>query len=138
MADPKRYRILAVIADPARRNLFETALRRSQWEVEFSATLWDALAQLETDPIPVVVCDHDVTGASWRRLVGHGSLPLVVVASHLADETLWQDVLASGGYDLLPIPFSKGDLFRILSVAASFWRNAGVETTPLVRQAMTA
>lgn len=138
MADPKRYRILAVIADPARRNLFQTALRRSQWEVEFSATLWDALAQLDTDPIPVVVCDHDVTGASWKRLVGQGSLPLVVVASHLADDELWQEVLASGGYDLLPIPFSKADLFRILSVAASFWRNAQVQTGSLAHQAMSA
>jgi DNA-binding NtrC family response regulator len=121
MSEDGRYRVLAVITDAGHRQLLEVSLQRSQWELEFVSSIREVMRRMEEDAAPVVICD--VECGDWRVLVGEGPLPLVVVTSRLADEQLWQEVLSAGGYDVLPVPFDKRDLFRVLSVAGSHWRH---------------
>jgi len=42
----------------------------------------------------------------------------VIVASRLADERLWAEVLNLGGYDLLAKPFDRDELVRVIAMAA--------------------
>ncbi len=41
----------------------------------------------------------------------------VIVASRLADEHLWVEVLNLGGHDVLLTPFDRNELFRVLFLA---------------------
>jgi len=43
--------------------------------------------------------------------------PLLIVASRLADERLWAEVLNLGGYDVLLKPFEPAELRRVIGNA---------------------
>jgi CheY-like chemotaxis protein len=127
MPDPRQYRILALVANSEVQQLIRSALLRSQWKVDCVPSLPAALEVLPLSDAAVVICCQETAGdQSWRsiaRALSHFPRPpFLVVASRLADEDLWQDVLTSGGYDVLSLPFDKRDLFRVLSLAGSYWR----------------
>jgi DNA-binding response OmpR family regulator len=46
--------------------------------------------------------------------------PRFVVATWLADDRLWAEVLDLGGFDVLQKPFEARELFRVVGLA---WRN---------------
>jgi DNA-binding response OmpR family regulator len=74
-------------------------------------------------PVSVVVCERDLPDGSWRDVL-HSSAsladpPAVIIASRLADERLWLDVLQAGGYDVLTKPFNRNEVARILALAAA-------------------
>jgi hypothetical protein len=46
------------------------------------------------------------------------------LASRVADDYLWQELIRCGGHDLLAKPFRAEDAARALKLAASFWTNA--------------
>jgi len=127
MPDPRQYRILALVANSEVQQLIRSALLRSQWDVEFVPSLPAALEILPLSDAAVVICCQETpSDHNWRRIARTLSHfprpPFLVVASRLADEDLWQDVLSGGGYDVLSLPFDKRDLFRVLSLAGSYWR----------------
>lgn len=43
--------------------------------------------------------------------------PQLVVTSRLADDSLWAEVLNSGGYDLLAEPFDRSEVERVIASA---------------------
>jgi DNA-binding response OmpR family regulator len=57
----------------------------------------------------VLVCDAELPDGGWRRIWKALSIgprpPLLIVASHNADERLWAEVLNAVGYDGLLKPF---------------------------------
>jgi DNA-binding NtrC family response regulator len=77
-----------------------------------------ALRQLRQTPVPIVLCDRDLPDGSWLDILGRAaSRPLVIVASRLADERLWSEVLNLGAFDLIAKPFSASDVLHVLSAA---------------------
>lgn len=127
MSEQRRYRILAVVADAATRRGLEEAVAQSQWDVEFVYRVEQAKGRLREGSVPVVICEGPGSGVGdWRSLLLTETAPLVVVISRLADDALWQEVLRAGGYDVLEVPFARQDLFRVLEVAGSLWRNGRV------------
>lgn len=73
--------------------------------------------------IGLVVTEAELPDGSWRDLVSAFSErpapPRVVVVTRLADESLWSDVLETGGFDLLPAPSDRKELGRVLELAAT-------------------
>ena len=68
----------------------------------------------------LVVCDTEIEGhGTWRDLLtrpdGEPRFALVV-ASRLADDTLWSEVLNLGGLDVLRKPFSAEEVARVLGL----------------------
>ena len=127
LPDARQYRILALVDDSEVQMLLRSVLFHSQWDVDFVPSLAAALEQLPSTDAAVLIChQQSVDDERWRRIAR--SLPLVprppflVVTSRTADDGLWQDVLTGGGYDVLAIPFETRDLFRVLSIAGSYWR----------------
>jgi hypothetical protein len=45
----------------------------------------------------------------------------VLVYTAQADDRLWLEVLSSGGYDLLQVPFNRDEVFRLFSLASHKW-----------------
>jgi len=100
---------------------------KSEWAVIASATVDSALPVLREVPLPVVICDCDVSPGTWREMLDHISLlpdpPLLIVTSRLADERLWAEALNLGAWDLLAKPFDADEVMRIVSVARQHWQD---------------
>jgi FixJ family two-component response regulator len=73
----------------------------------------------------VVLCKHDLPDGSWRDIVGVVDTlftpPPVIVVSQCADDRLWAEVLARGGYDAVAEPLEGDNLQRVLQMA---WRHS--------------
>jgi hypothetical protein len=69
----------------------------------------------------VVVCDEKLPDGTWRDVIAligplHNPPPLIV-ASRLADDRLWAEVLNLGGFDLLAKPLDTREATRALRLA---------------------
>lgn len=77
---------------------------------------------------PVFLCDSDWPSAPWhvmvRTFASSPTRPLVILASNMADEDLWQELMRCGGHDLVAKPLRLEDLNCALSLALNYWKNA--------------
>jgi DNA-binding NtrC family response regulator len=77
--------------------------------------------KLEAEGFGALVTEAHLPDGNWLdviRLVREiRSGAAVVVTDQLADPMFWVDVLEGGAYDLLPKPFSCGEVQRILTNA---------------------
>ncbi len=77
---------------------------------------------------PVVVCERSLPDGTWRdlleRVAGLESPPQMIVTAADADETLWAEVLNTGGYDVLAKPFDPSEVTRIIGLAWLKWSQA--------------
>ena len=93
----------------------------SQWSLQTSPNLASALAALRQQTVPVVICESDLGGASWRelwaQLIQLPDPPFLIVTSRLADEYLWAEALNLGVYDVLAKPFHPAEVMRSISQA---------------------
>ena len=65
----------------------------------------------------------------WRQVLAQletlQSEPVLIVASHLADEDVWAEVLNLGAFDLLlSAPFVPEEVLRVTESAWSAWNSA--------------
>jgi DNA-binding NtrC family response regulator len=88
---------------------------------EHVSTLERARQKLEGRTFGVVVTDARLPDGTWAdvvRLAGQGKRgPAVVVTDELADARFWLDALELGAYDVLPRPFCREEVQRILANA---------------------
>jgi DNA-binding NtrC family response regulator len=103
------------------------------WNVISSGTVASALSILRKVPIPLVICDCDITSVTWGVALDRISLlpdpPLFIVTSRLADDYLWAEALNLGAWDVLAKPFDVDEVIRIVSSALQHWRDRhGVHT----------
>ena len=98
----------------------------SGWTVVAKSTVGSALSLLQEIPIPIVICDCDISSGTWREMLDHLSLlpypPQLIVASRLADERLWAEALNLGAWDVLAKPFDADEVIRIVDVARQRWQ----------------
>jgi DNA-binding NtrC family response regulator len=96
--------------------------RTAGYHVRFARTCPEAWIVLHRERVDAVITECDFPdGLSWRDLLDEvhsleGVKP-VIVASHLADDRLWAEVLNLGGYDLLLKPFDAEETERVLAMA---------------------
>ena len=99
----------------------------SDWTVVASSTVASALSLLREIPIPIVICDCDISSGTWREMLDHLSLlpypPQLIVASRLADERLWAEALNLGAWDVLAKPFDADEVIRIVEIARQYWQD---------------
>jgi DNA-binding NtrC family response regulator len=110
----------------------------THWVLLEAHSCREALSVLRRHDIPVVITEPALPDGSWKDL-----LPLaesrrgrhcLIVASRLADERMWMEVLDLGGFNVLEKPFDKRELFRLISLAWLQWR----EQSRSVHQATAA
>jgi DNA-binding NtrC family response regulator len=92
---------------------------------ESHADAWEAMNRWNS---PVILYDRDWPNEEWRTAIQtFASSPrrsCVILASRVADDYLWQELIRCGGYDLLAKPFRADDVARSLKLALSYWRSA--------------
>jgi DNA-binding NtrC family response regulator len=108
---------------------------KTDWTVIASATLASALSVLREIPIPILICDCDLTPGTWEEMWDHVSRlpdpPLLILTSRLADERLWAEALNLGAWDVLAKPFRTEEAIRIVASAWQHWQDRhGVAAGP--------
>jgi len=96
-------------------------------EVLHADSLQAALAVLNEQPVPIVICEGDWGQHTWKNVLETITClphpPLLIVASRLADECLWSEALNLGAYDVLAKPFDVDEVVRTVSSARRHWEN---------------
>ena len=74
----------------------------------------EALDRIADRAADIVISGSELPDGTWRDILAASQqLPIpppVIVASRLADELLWAEVLNLGGYDLIARPFDTREL----------------------------
>lgn len=130
-ADAKRgdsvVNVLAVSPNRDDLNALHEILNHSNWVLREARSCRQAIDELRKEPAGVIVCEHSLPDGSWRdvqyAVSGMDSPPPVVVSSLHADDRMWAEVLNLGGYDVLPEPFDRNEVVRILSLAWLHWKD---------------
>jgi DNA-binding NtrC family response regulator len=102
--------------------------QHSNWRLFDAEACKDGFALLRSRKIPVVITDCDVEGKGWKGVLeGIASLvlsprPRLIVASRLANEDFWSEVLSDGGYNVLEKPFVATEVFWVVKHAWLDWK----------------
>ena len=119
--------VLAVSSSTEDTALLRAIFTHSRWRLFQATSAAEAISFLNANPMPVVLCDADLPDRTWRDvLVDLASLPnppLLIVASHKADDQLWAEALNLGAHDVLAKPFRAREVFQSVSLAWRRWKD---------------
>lgn len=123
----ERVTVVAVLTDDQDRNSLRGIFAHSNWGLRFVPTLGAADRLLRQTTAGILIASEALPeGDSWREALRRTqqmeSRPLLIVASRLADEGLWAEVLNIGAYDVLATPFDPREVYRVISFAWQTWR----------------
>lgn len=91
------------------------------WRSYWARTLDMTLALSRSVGAPIVIYDANLPEAGWRRAfrdIGAAAVePRIILAVPTVDEQLWEEVLCRGGYDVVCLTATSGDLKRTIRFA---------------------
>jgi DNA-binding response OmpR family regulator len=103
------------------RLLIHEVFRESGWRLFEASGRKKALECLNRDPVHVVIASCDMPDWDWKKVLENlrrlARPPQLIVTSRTADEHLWSEVLNCGGYDVLPQPFQRDEIERVIASA---------------------
>lgn len=118
-------RLVAITQSPEDSATLRQIAANYGWALSIVGSSGAAIAALNNQPTPLVICDGDLPGECWHDvLVKVASLPqavCVLLASRVIDDYLWQQVIRDHGYDVVAKPFEPEELRRAVTFAWS-WR----------------
>ena len=114
--------ILAVTRDPEEWKCLESIAAKEKWMLFQAHTKDQAYDLVRRNRIPIVICDRDIEGEDWRTIVaGFASLAVcTLLASEVADEYLWREVVHNKGFEILTKPFDPEIVIRTIRFAWTF------------------
>lgn len=135
-----RVVIVALITnEPDQRTLTAIAYDYG-WRVHFAQTDGEALALVNRHEAPIVLCDRDATCSDWHEAIqtmsGSQHLVYPILISRVTDDYLWNEVMRSGGFDLLAKPLRVEEVLRTIRMAWSYWNwssSMGTQYVPIRR-----
>ena len=112
-------RILAVMPRTPDSHTLSQIAAKERWRVEFAKNPAAALRLMERERFPVILCDRDVDGASdWRAsldsLASAAPRACLILTAPSNNDTLWQEVISHGGFDVLTKPFQEQRVIRAI------------------------
>jgi hypothetical protein len=95
------------------------------WDFFLCSNCESAAVVFATENVPIVLCDRDTLDINWREafevVVGADRSRCVILCSKADDNTLWQEVVRCGGYDVVRKPIREEQLVRTIQFAWNFW-----------------
>jgi DNA-binding NtrC family response regulator len=117
--------LVAIIQDPDDSKSLEQIAASYGWKISIVGSSDAAVAFLKEQPTPLVICDRDLSSEAWSDVLGkiaaQPQAVCVLLASRVADQYLWNQVIQHHGYDLVVKPFQPEELRRAVTFAWS-WR----------------
>lgn len=119
--------VLAIMPDDSDKQLLSTFSARGQWDLLLTSTCDQALDILRRRRAAVVLCDRDLPGSDWRenlaKLAFFRPDCSIILTSSVNDAYLWDEVIHSGGYDVLAKPLREEQTVRAVNLAWSYLKN---------------
>ncbi len=113
-----------------------------QWKLILSKTCAAAIEAARRSAAPILISGQAFPDGGWRnvwnRLRKQCHPPMFILASRLADEALWAEVLNLGGYNLLVKPFRSDEVIRTVHGALLAWRNVQATSDACLEISMAA
>ena len=134
-------RIDLVLAGPKQT---ETRLREivesAGWQLHHSPEWRLALDLAVRLGATVFMFDYDANPSEWEdalgRVLNWSHAPAFLMTSRLADDRLWAELLARGGYDLLLTPFDDAEVQRTIRSAHQHCKESAMaRPTPAIARA---
>jgi DNA-binding NtrC family response regulator len=126
ISDPPAY-VLAVNLLWHDRECLRGILQPAGWHLKSAPKIETVFQSMEQAVLPVLICEVDLPDGTWRGLLHRAEQfprpPRVVVASRLADERLWAEVLNLGGFDVLSTPFEASEVRHVVAHAWASWQS---------------
>ena len=123
-----RATLVAAFGQGEDRLSLEAILSPCEWDVIWTRTCAEAVAAVRRTAAPIIVCDQRFIDGEWQGLLNElGKEPCppeFILASRLADERLWAELLNLGGYNLLTKPFRPEEVIRTIHGALMEWQLA--------------
>ena len=103
------------------RQLLQGVFREAGWRLLEVRDRQQALRCLEHEPVQVVISEKEGPRWHWKRVLSDlrqlVPTPQLIVTSRTADDSLWAEVLNIGGFDVLPQPFDRDEVHRVVAAA---------------------
>jgi ActR/RegA family two-component response regulator len=120
--------IIGLVTSDEDRRLLAGICNRNGWYLLYADTCEEARAALEKLKAPVILCDRDLPGKGWREtvegLASSTHRACIILVSGVLDAYLWDEVVRTGGYDVLYKPLREDDVVRSVRLAWSYWKSA--------------
>jgi DNA-binding NtrC family response regulator len=117
--------ILAVTRDAEDWKALETIAGNENWLLFWAHNAARAHELIRRYRVQIVICDRDLAGEDWREIIGSFSniYPPVctLLASEVADEYLWREVVHHKGFEIVTKPFDAEKVIRTVRFAWN-WR----------------
>ena len=139
LSKPQAAEIITILVASAQQEDHETLqliFDHRNWRILKAETCAETRKVLRETKVAAVISDRDLPDGSWKEVLYELALmkapPQLIVASRLADDHLWAEVLNLGGFDVLQKPFEPSEVMRAVSMA---WRqHSGSPARPLLPQ----
>ena len=116
--------VLAIAPDERDKSSLSSFSARGQWDLALTGSCDEALDMLKKMRAAVILCDRDLPGVDWRNALEKLSAARpdcpIVLASSVNDEYLWDEVVHTGGYDVLSKPLQEDLTVRVVNLAWSY------------------
>lgn len=103
------------------RLLIRQVFQDAGWRLLEAQGHKEGLSRLDEASVHVVITRSESPGLEWKRVLHdlrqRHRPPQLIVTSRTADEHLWSEVLNCGGYDVLPEPFHRDEIERVVASA---------------------
>ena len=117
--------VVGLVTSDADRRLLTEICSRNRWHLLLTDTCEDARIALDKLKAPVMLCDRDLPGRGWRETVEDlASSPqraCIILVSEVVDTYLLNEVVRTGGYDVLSKPLREDDVVRAVKLASTYW-----------------
>src|SRR5262249_14855407 len=106
--------ILCLLADPEDRGVMQSIARGNGLRLLCAGSPSDAEQTLRRVESPIVLIDRDIVGEPWREwlasLASQNEGACIILVSRRIDDSLWSEVVNSGGYETLAKPLQDAEV----------------------------
>ena len=121
----RKLEVLTINNDKKDCAALRSIMGHTNWIFHCVPDISRAIQFLEKNLVPVIVCSKQLPDGTWKDVLAvvrrFPNPPDVLVYTAQPDDRLWMDVLSSGGYDLLQVPFNRDEVLRVISLASRKW-----------------
>ncbi len=121
----RKLEVLTINNDKKDCAALRSIMGHTNWIFHCVPDISRAIQFLEKNLVPVIVCSKQLSDGTWKDVLAavrrFPNPPDVLVYTAQPDDRLWMEVLSSGGYDLLQVPFNRDEVLRVISLASRKW-----------------
>jgi DNA-binding NtrC family response regulator len=122
-----RLTVLSLSPSEGDHLTLKAIIDHSTWMLLTARDLVSAEILLRHHDISVIICERDLAEGTWIDVLDHinalPDAPSLIVASRMADDHLWADVLNFGAWDVLAKPFDRKEVIRSVKSGWQHWHD---------------